>query len=68
MARRLPDNFDSTSGVFIGDPAEVIVQLQPWYAASVDHLVFELPDTHDSGTLALATSALEAVARVGASA
>jgi alkanesulfonate monooxygenase SsuD/methylene tetrahydromethanopterin reductase-like flavin-dependent oxidoreductase (luciferase family) len=49
--RGLPDELGSRQGVFVGEPGDIANQLQPWLAAGIDHIVFELPDAHNLKTL-----------------
>ncbi len=52
----------SREGVFVGEPGQIAEQLRPWLAASIDHIVFELPDADDPYTVALAGQTLDELA------
>lgn len=52
----------SSAGVFVGEPGEIAEQLQPWLAANIDHIVFELPDADDPNTVSLASTTLAQLA------
>jgi alkanesulfonate monooxygenase SsuD/methylene tetrahydromethanopterin reductase-like flavin-dependent oxidoreductase (luciferase family) len=52
---------DARHGVFVGEPADVLDQLEPWLTAGIDHIVFELPGGNDAKTVALAGETLAKV-------
>ena len=58
-ARHIGD-VGSLDGAFVGEPAQIIEQFQPWLEAGIDHIVVELPET-DPKTVALAGETLAAL-------
>jgi alkanesulfonate monooxygenase SsuD/methylene tetrahydromethanopterin reductase-like flavin-dependent oxidoreductase (luciferase family) len=63
-ARGIPD-VDSRAGVFVGSPAEIAEQFEPWLHVGIDHFVVELPRTEPTSIALTGRTLADVVAPVG---